>query len=413
MAYLGLAAYEAVVPGMPEFNSLKGIYGLTLPVAEADKEYHWPTCVNETYNYLMPRFFHHMENQADNTFPKIAFTHKFLADKYSVQTSPEVYERSVAFGQAVAKAVYDWSVTDAAGHEAFLTPQPTTYTPPAGPGLWQPTFPDFGRAVFPYWGQVRTFAISEADKIGRVPLNYSENPLSPYYQQALEVYTTVDKINNPQTQDEIEFAYQQRWIAFFWSDDILNLTFSPPSRIIAIANQVVKNENTSLAGCAELYAKLGLTLNDCAVSLWHSKYYYNVERPISFIRRVIANQYPDAANWKPLLVNTNNGVEGITPAFPGYPSGHSGFAGGGSKILSSMFEYTDTHPGSYHFTDYCHQNRTEFLSTPRTFDSFEDFGIEKALSRVPLGVHFRMDCDEGLRMGKVAAQRVLELPWKK
>jgi hypothetical protein len=38
---------------------------------------------------------------------------------------------------------------------------------------------------------------------------------------------------------------------------------------------------------------------------------------------------------------------------------------------------------------------------------------ENAYSRVPLGVHFRMDCDAGIRLGELAAQRILELPWKR
>ncbi|MBK9584080.1 MAG: hypothetical protein IPO48_19975 [Saprospiraceae bacterium] len=32
----------------------------------------------------------------------------------------------------------------------------------------------------------------------------------------------------------------------FWSDDLMGLTFSPPSRWIAIANQVYENEDANL-----------------------------------------------------------------------------------------------------------------------------------------------------------------------
>ena len=85
-----------------------------------------------------------------------------------------------------------------------------------------------------------------------------------------------------------------------------------------------------------------------------------------------------------------------------------------NKILSSFFEYNAEHPGTYTFTDGCHQGRTDFFgSDARTYTSFAQAGAQNALSRIPLGVHFRMDCDEGVRMGEVAAQRVLELPWKK
>ena len=164
---------------------------------------------------------------------------------------------------------------------------------------------------------------------------------------------------------------------------------------------------------AEVYAKLGMALNDISVGLWQSKYIYNVERPVSFIRRVVSQQYPEAATWLTILKNPGTGFEGVTPAFPGYPSGHAGFGGAGGKILSSVFEYNSNHPGTYTLVDKCHLGRVEFLSEPRTLSSFSELSRECAYSRVPLGVHFRMDCDEGIRMGEVAAQRVLELPWRK
>lgn len=413
LAYLGIAAYQSVVAGIPENNSLENILpGLDVPEASLVDEYYWPACVNESYYFLMKRFFFHIENEYPALFLKIEQTHQQLHDEYALKTSQEILDRSEAFGQSVAMAVYDWEKTDVAGHNAFLDPQPFSYTPPVGPGLWQPTFPDYAKAMFPYWGQVRTFAIKETDKLAKPPIPYSENPNSLYYQQGMEVYNTVNIINNPPP-DQTAWAYDQYWLAIFWSDDILNLTFSPPTRLIAIANQVVGKEKLDLAGCAELYAKMGIALHDNGVAIWLSKYHYNVERPVAYIRSVIAQQYPDAANWKTLLTNTNSGLEGVTPAFPAYPSGHSGFGGAGAKILSSFFEYNSSHPGTYSFTDLCHKDRSDFIGTPRTFSSFKELADEDAYSRIPLGVHWRMDCSEGLRIGELAAQRTLELPWKK
>ena len=50
---------------------------------------------------------------------------------------------------------------------------------------------------------------------------------------------------------------------------------------------------------------------------------------------------------------------------------------------------------------------------PRTFESFNEMAEENALSRLYLGVHFRMDADEGLDLGEKAAKKVNALPWKK
>lgn len=418
LGYLGLSAYECVVSAIPENRSIADLYaGLNVPKADPTLEYHWPAAVNASYEYLMERFFPHMQNDSDprvtNAFGLIEKTFVKLRAQYAQETSEEVLNRSEAFGREVAAAIYEWESLDVPGHNQFLNPQPGSYTPPTGPGLWEPTPPDFSKAMFPFWGQVRTFALRPDELTCRPPIAYGEHPASPFYSQALEVYSTVNAIKNPPAGLE-DWAANQRWAAIFWSDDLTNLTFAPPPRLVAVLNQVAANEEITLAEAAEIYAKMGLALSDASVALWHSKYVYNVERPITYIRRVVSQQHPEAANWLTILDGTLVGSQyGITPAFPAYPSGHSGFGGCGGKILSSMFEFNAKHPGTYTFTDLCHQLRTEFLGTPRTFTSFAQLGEEDAYSRIPLGVHFRMDCEVGLEVGRLSAQRVLELPWKK
>ena len=408
LGYLGYASYEALAPGMPGYNSLANLYpGLQMPAFDENLEYHWPAVVNESYAYLMKRFFFHMENEYPDLFQKIEQTRLQLHDQYAAETTPEILARSVDRGLAVAAAIYNWEKSDAQAHNAFLNPQPP-YNAPTGPGYWAPTIPDLVKGMFPFWGQVRTFAMPEEDQLARPPIPYSESPQSLFYSQALEVYSRVKNIkeNGPG-------AYEERWLAEFWSDDVLGLTFSPPARLVAVANQVVAEENLTLEESVELYAKLGMALNDISVAVWQSKYVYNLERPVSYIRRVMPAQFPDAATWTTILNNPITGYQGITPAFPAYPSGHSGFGGAGGKILSAFFEFNSKHPGTFVFTDKCHLSRTEFNGTPRTLAAFSDLAKEDAYSRIPLGVHFRMDCDEGIRLGEVAAQRVLELPWKK
>ena len=409
LAYLGLSAYECAVPGMPEFNSMRSMYPqLELPTLPANTEIYWPAAINASYALLMERFFFHMENEFPDLYQSINQKYLQLHAQYANETSTDVLERSEQWGRDVAAAIYAWEQLDVKGHNAFLNPQPQEYNPPTGAGYWYNL--SGARAVFPYWGEVRTFAINETDKLARKPIPYSENPNSLFYDQAEEVYKTVKFINeNPND----PLAYEQKWIGEFWSDDLLELTFSPPPRLVAVADQIAEAEDINLANAAELYAKLGMALHDNGVAIWHSKYAYNVERPDTYIRRVLSAQYADAGQWKSILNNPLTGATGITPAFPAYPSGHSGFGGAGAKIMSSMFEFTPTHPGTYTLTDQCHLGRSEFIGTPRTFRSLSELGQEDAYSRIPLGVHFRMDCSEGLRLGELAAQRVLELPWKK
>ncbi len=144
-----------------------------------------------------------------------------------------------------------------------------------------------------------------------------------------------------------------------------------------------------------------MALADAAVGCWNSKFHYNVERPYTYITKVIDPTYETN------LYNPLTGTPNITPAFPAYPSGHSTMGAAGAEALASVFGY------SYSFTDKCHLGRGEFEGTPRTFGSLYEAAQENAWSRVLLGVHWRMDSDEGVRYGTAIGRKVNNLPWRK
>lgn len=103
--YVGLAAYEAVQPGMADhYNSLADQFaGLDLPPAEADAEYHWPTVATAVYGRSMELFF--------PTAPaELLYRIYVLRDEQFRQQRAavprEVYHRSEARGREVADAVF-------------------------------------------------------------------------------------------------------------------------------------------------------------------------------------------------------------------------------------------------------------------------------------------------------------------
>jgi len=401
LGHMGLAAYEACVTGMPGYNSLESHFnGLNIPNVEAGAKYHWPTVVHGVYSIMFPQFFT-QEPPAGvrNQWETLKNT---LDQKYLAEAGQEVFNRSKTYGEAVGLAVWEWSTTDPYGHEAYKNPFGNYTTNESydwaahydGPGDWQPTKPGPTSPMGPFYGKVRTFVLKDSEKLALSPKNYfmeySENPNSEYYSQALQVYTK-----------NADSDYTTEWIGEFWSDDLLNLTFSPGPRWVAIGNQIITDENSNLEVALEAYAKTGMALADAAVAAWYSKFYYNVERPDTYIKAVIDSTY------QPNLDNPLTGDIGFTPPFPAYPSGHSTMGGAGAEALASVFGY------AYGMTDNCHLGRTEFEGVPRTFGSLYEMALENAWSRVVLGTHWRMDCDEGVRLGTSIGRKVNALPWKK
>ncbi len=391
IAYIGIAAYEGCINGMPDFNSLEAFFpGLNVPHADKDVEYHWPSVVNASTALLMRNFF---PTAAPDRLAAINALEAFNREQAANEASPEVIERSIAHGIAVATAVWNYSKTDPVGHDHYLNPfQNYNWEDHYNKdGDWKPTFPGPGKPMGGVWGGARTFSIGPSDLVCRPPVAYSANPTSELYAQSIEVYAQ----NTP------TLSYEDEWIGEFWSDDLLNLTFSPGPRWLAIGNQVLNLEDSNLETAIYMTAKVGIALNDSAVACWESKFHYNVERPQSYINRVID------PSWKPALYNPLTGEEGVTPSFPAYPSGHSTMGAAGAEALASIFGY------SYAMTDRCHENRVEFAGIPRAFGSFYEMAYENAISRIPLGVHYRMDCEEGVRFGTVIGRKTNELPWKK
>jgi hypothetical protein len=391
--YIGLTAYEAVVGGMPDYNPISGnFFGLSIPKPKEGEEYHWPTCLHAAYTKSFGYFF---PNAPSAQQQRLFTLEQKYNDKFSAEVPLEVYNRSKAYGETVAALVYEWSQSDVAGHQAYLRNNDPSYAPPSGPGLWQPTYPDYSAALLPHWGEVRTFAATDDDSVP-APLAYSEDPNSELYVQAKEVMVKVNKIKagNPEYPED-------EWIADFWSDDCPTKTFTPAARWIAITNQLIEEKGARLDLAVFAYAKVGMGLNDAGVRCWHEKYRYNVLRPIDYIRQVMAGQ----EGWNSIMCPTSGNF--LTPNFPAYPSGHATFGGVAAEILTDLFGF------NYAMTDRCHEGRVEFLSTPRSYKNFYEMAQENAYSRLPIGVHYKMDAEAGVELGYQIGRKINNLPWKK
>ncbi|MEY4905202.1 MAG: hypothetical protein RLZZ292_3017 [Bacteroidota bacterium] len=395
-AYIGLACYEACLNGMPEFKSIKNNYPqLNMTSPDANYPYHYPTLVNTIYSSLLTNFFASVKDTPHaDVLKEIETLKNTLDQKYKGEVDVATFEKSQKYGELVAQEIWLFAKKDDVAHDHNLNPfedRVGKYKQVYVAGKWVPTFPGPSKPMFPDWGYAMRFAISSDDRLCAPPIEYDEADTSQFYAQAREIYNVSKKM-----------TADQRWLAFFWSDDLVNLTFSPGPRWLALENQALVATKSDLQTAIYANAKVGLAINDAAVACWFSKYTYNVERPESYIKRIINN------NWEPLLYNPLTNATGVTPAFPAYPSGHSTMGAAAAEVLTDIF-------GLYvPLTDRCHEGRVDFEgAAPRSYNSFYEMAEENAYSRIPLGVHFRMDCEEGVNLGYRVGRKVNQLGWKK
>ncbi len=379
-AYLGLALYESIAPGMPNNISLAGQLNelSSLPWAQPDEPLHWPTVANASLATMTRMMFPTAtaENRARIDLLERSLPLKYGADFDPITLTPEITNRSESFGKLMAMALMTWARTDG-GHEAWgpLRRNRAAYVPPSGEGQWSATPPTFSPALLPWWGDVRPFVLKKAsDCPAPPPPPYSEAPGSAFYKEGQEVY----RIATAATQE-------QRQYALYWADDP-GKTPTPAGHWVYIATDLLKLRKATLGDAAITYARLNLAMADAFIAMWNTKFSVNLLRPVTYVQLVIDS------NWVPTLMHT--------PPFPEYPSGHSGQSSAAAAVLSQAFG-VDTA-----FTDNTHNDRGW---GPRNFTSFKAAADEAALSRLYAGIHFRSGVDGGKVQGLCVASKALAL----
>jgi len=364
-AYLGVSAYEASVGGSAELQSLAGqLNGLTpLAPREPGAVYDEAVVVNATMTFAARAFFANTGPTGQRAIA--AMSKKMLADVGS-GIPDDVLARSEGYGEAVARHILEWSETDG-GAVVENMGFPLEYELTEGPAHWVPTSLIQQQQVplLPDWGKVRTFAMTSGASCPLPPPpEYSEDPNSEFFKQALEVYEAVNS-GTP----------EQKAIARFWSDDPM-LSATPPGHWISIALQALDREHADLNRSVEVLAVLGVALADGFIGCWEEKYRYDLVRPVTYIRRVMDT------TWETLL---------ITPPFPEYPSGHSTVSGAAGVVLTQLFG-----------EDFAFEDRTAEADglPPRKFASFWAAAEDAGISRLYGGIHYRAAIVAGLDQGR-------------
>ncbi|MEK6478694.1 phosphatase PAP2 family protein [Catalinimonas sp. 4WD22] len=194
-------------------------------------------------------------------------------------------------------------------------------------------------------------------KMWNVPTVEEVRPIAPpapgtpeFEKDARELKYFADNMNN-----------EWRRIANYWQDGLG--TYTPPGHWNRIAKEhIVKNSFNPLRS-ARTFAYMNMAIMDAGISCWDAKYYYHYPRPIQTI-----------PGYKTIAG---------TPNFPSYTSGHSAFSAAGAEVLAYIF--------------------------PNEAETFRNFALEAAESRIYGGIHYRFDAEVGTDQGIKVANYTIEV----
>ena len=365
-AYTGVALYESLVGGYPQYESIASRLNgnVPMPVSFKGSSIFYPAAANAAIAGML-RFFY--AAKPENT-ASIDSLEQVYFDKFDAAVNKNFnMDASVAYGRQVAAAVIAWSKEDGADHANI------PYTP-LGEGYWEPT--SAAAANMPGWVNNKTMLPGSINgTVPDAPISFSKNPGSPFYTMAQEVYDVSQSLTE-----------SQKSIALFWDDAPNGRYVSVFGHWFSVFKQVLEKEKMPLIKGAEAYLRLGIAMNDATISCWKAKYTYHTIRPVTYIKK-----YMGHSGWSPLL---------STPPHPEYSSAHSTISASGVYALESVFGE------NYSFTDHTYDG---IGMSPRHFSSFDAAAKEAGLSRLYAGIHYSFSVETGYMQGRAVGANVVAL----
>lgn len=158
----------------------------------------------------------------------------------------------------------------------------------------------------------------------------------------------VKQIANNRTEEQLH-------IAQYWNND-------PPGLWNQIACDLIQSYHLNELRSARALALMNAATMDAGICCWKAKYDYWYPRPIQ-ADPTIKTAFP-------------------TPNFPSYTSGHSDFSAAAGGVLSYIF--------------------------PKEKSELQAKVQQASMSRLYAGIHYRFDCDQGVKVGSEVAQHAIQ-----
>jgi PAP2 superfamily len=203
--------------------------------------------------------------------------------------------------------------------------------------------------MLPFFGNVSPWNM---DRKTLVEISTSLKPLSTNSKEFQAQLAEVKNYAANPTREQISIVH-------YWADGAG--THTPPGHWNQIAEKYFVSSKFSEVRTARNFSLLNSALMDAAISCWYTKSYYFVPRPSQVDAKI----------------KTLTGL----PNFPAYTSGHSTFSSAASTVLSYLY--------------------------PSAEKDFSAKAEEASKSRIYGGIHFRMDCEEGMKIGKIIGNKAI------
>ncbi len=418
LAYAAVALYEGLASATPGMRSVAGqLNGLdSLPAADPKLRYDPVLVALASERTVLDTLF--AEGLPATRAALANLTDSLTSARLALGLSDEIRVRSTELGSRIGAAILAWAARD-----GFDSTRTRAWSPRAGPEYWVNDTPENdyvsqnlsaaselvaldnpaasfrpglaseralvvnrpkaastvtlkavnpAGATEPYWGSLRPFVLKAPDECAPPPPPpYSTAPDSPFYREAMKVYQTSK-----------ELTEEQRLIVLYWADNP-GQTGTPVGHWLSIGSQIIGQLKLPADRAAELFLLGTLAQADAFTGIWQAKYHYELLRPYTYIRRNID------PGWQTVIT---------TPAFPEYPSGHSGQSAAAAGVFTALL-------GTVAFDD----STNLALGHPvRRFESFQAAADEAAMSRLYGGIHYEMGNEAGKVLGRCVAARVLE-----
>jgi len=278
-------------------------------------------------------------------------------------------------------------------------------------------------ALGAHWGEVTPFVLSSPSQF-RTPAPPALN--SAAYATAYNEVKALggDGIVTPTIRTD-----EQTTIGIFWAYDGTPSLCAPPRLYNQLTMRIANTRHThDVVELARLLALVNVAMADAGIAIWESKFYYDFWRPITGIRESDPGTGPTGAGdnndltigdptFSPLGAPASNlNGPNFTPPFPAYPSGHAGFGGALFQILRRFYgkdkiPFTFVSDEFNGVTENSNGMPRPFIE--RRFSTLSEAEEENGQSRIYLGIHWRFDKTEGIRLGNRVGDYVFDHAFRK